>query len=88
LTEIRDNAKVQQSLSNGLKTRDKPQTLFSDQEQRQRDRIYIAGQIASNAFGVCFGSVKGNGLEDHYYPTINDGIIAITDDLLNKLYSK
>jgi len=84
LTEIRDNAKVQQVLSNGLKTRDKPQTLFSDQEQRQRDRVYIAGQFLT----VVFKDVKASTFTEQMMHEGNIGVITFTDDLLNKLYSK
>jgi len=84
LTEIRDNAKVQQSLSNGLKIRDKPQSLFVEQETKEATRIKIACAIATGVYSVC--EIKY--LMQGQATDCNDVVIAATEDLLNKLYSK
>lgn len=55
-------------------------TLFSDQESKQRDRVEMAKSIASGAF---------KNFEDlNNYSSINIRIITAADDLLNKLNSK
>jgi hypothetical protein len=54
--------------------------LFSEQQNKQRDRIYIAGQIASRLYP--------NGVENLYLneiKLINSHIVSATDDLLKQL---
>ncbi len=69
----------------------KESSLFSDQEQRQKDEVYIAGQIAS---GIYFDHNQETIREpvdiwnDDHIEKVNNRIIFATKDLLNKLRNK
>jgi len=85
LTEIRDNAKIQQVLSNGLKTREKPQSLFVEQETKEATRIKILCAMASGAYG----SIKlFHATDEDEFDKINNKLIIASTNLLNKFYSK
>lgn len=68
----------------GFKMPQKQTTIFSEQEQRQKDRVYLAGQIAN---GIYSGRVCGD-LQPHTIAIISNTVLNATDHLLNKLYSK
>lgn len=58
--------------------------IFEQQQQRQKDRVYIAGQIASKVYiSLPIHSVDFEMIED-----INNSIVLSTDDLLKRLYNE
>jgi hypothetical protein len=54
--------------------------LFTEEQQRHKDRIYIAGQIANGLYSD--PTLTGD------FNNINYCVIRATDDLLDKLYPK
>lgn len=58
--------------------------LFTQVEQRQKDRVYVAGQLAGKMYPKEVSKI----MEEMDIPKYNALIISITDDLLSQLYTK
>lgn len=59
--------------------------IFEQEQQRQKDRVYLAGQIASRIYYDVIPHPQGEDFK--LISGINERIISATDDLLNQLYS-